>query len=556
MPWLKLLPENPTRNRRPVIAVIDRLKSIFAALAALCLASTGQTTNLSTPGENYCSTDQQICFVDVSSHLDLPDLSGERRPYSGRTWSISWGDANGNKWPDLYLNHHTYRSTKGRFPQSHLIYDLGLNPTDWAYTELPGRDQHSAIFVDVNGDGNIDIFELAGGNGGTGGLDTPNTKNSVFLGASNQFDAQEVAIGLGLAMSGARGRSAFPINQGGALRLFLLNAPRPDGLRKSTLMRKTQAGSFEIDKAVVNEACKRTGCRKVAAEIGDCRNATQLHLDQDDFVDILCFNTGDSNDLRFFSGSSDGTHFVARNRLTRFGKFRDGSVLDINNDGQFEFLSIANRRLQLITIRQTSGSTSGIQKERVGFFGVGKPGSLVTGDWDNDTDIDFLTYLDTGGGSFQFVIWQNDGLGHFKAYPFEDKKNLGFARNVAVADYDLDGALDILFSDGKAPQDRSMSGGYVLLKGISRKNWLEIDLRDNSGLRGLGARVTVETEETSMLRGQYSGVHAEVQDFDRLHFGLGGSGAVQVLVKWADGSQSRLENVAANQVLTISQNQP
>ena len=122
-----------------------------------------------------------------------------------------------------------------------------------------------------------------------------------------------------------------------------------------------------------------------------------------------------------------------------------------------------------------------------------------------------------------------------------------------MVDYDLDGALDVLFSEGKGTPEETTGGGggYILLRGKADNNWLELDLIDELNLRGLGSRVTVTASGTKMTRWQYGGVHGEVQDLARLHFGLGDTKLVNLRVTWWDGTETVLNEIEANQLLSV-----
>lgn len=181
--------------------------------------------------------------------------------------------------------------------------------------------------------------------------------------------------------------------------------------------------------------------------------------------------------------------------------------------------------------------------------------NVTSGDFDNDMDVDVVTYLDREDGTFGAVFWENDGSGNFTSHEIHDEEQVGFAFNVAKADYNVDGALDLLFGDGEGGANRGgAQGSYILLKGdVTANNWIQFDLDDIANLNGLGARVTVTAGTVSQTRGQYGGVHSRSQDDQRLHFGLAHHNTVNVEVVWADNTVSQIQGLAANTVYTLHQ---
>jgi hypothetical protein len=83
--------------------------------------------------------------------------------------------------------------------------------------------------------------------------------------------------------------------------------------------------------------------------------------------------------------------------------------------------------------------------------------------------------------------------------------------------------------------------------------WLEIDLLGTTSNRdGIGARVILTTGGLSQVRHQGGGLHHHAQDFQRLHFGLGGNTLVdKIMVYWPSGVAQELSDILADQVLQV-----
>jgi len=148
-------------------------------------------------------------------------------------------------------------------------------------------------------------------------------------------------------------------------------------------------------------------------------------------------------------------------------------------------------------------------------------------------------------------LLRNKGNGTFedvsqKSGAYFGEKYVG--RGAAWADIDNDGDIDLLVVN--------LNDNAKLLRndGGNRQPWLTVDarLKFPTGSRtAIGARVTVTTgtlkqiDDVNPVRGYLS------QGDRRVHFGLAGADHATVEIRWPDGKVERLENVKANQILTV-----
>ena len=120
-------------------------------------------------------------------------------------------------------------------------------------------------------------------------------------------------------------------------------------------------------------------------------------------------------------------------------------------------------------------------------------------------------------------------------------------RGAAVADFNHDGALDILVNN--------MDAGPLLLKsgGTPGRHWLEILLTRNGKNRdAIGARVYLRAGDTTQMREVMSSSGYFSAACRRLHFGLGAqTQADEVIVVWPGGKKQVLKNVKAGQLLVL-----
>ena len=192
--------------------------------------------------------------------------------------------------------------------------------------------------------------------------------------------------------------------------------------------------------------------------------------------------------------------------------------------------------------------------------------SVVSGDFDNDKDIDL--YIANAYSSFDQpnILYENDGNGNFTAVPLAGGAEgtsvgplwLDFETGVklATSDFDNDGFLDILAGStvNRSPRKTYLSSPTQLFRNQGNSNnWLQIELQGTQSNReGIGAQVRVTSGGTTQLREQNGGTHNFAQNDTRLHFGLAQDNIVnQVEINWPSGVVQTLNNVNINQILTV-----
>ncbi len=199
--------------------------------------------------------------------------------------------------------------------------------------------------------------------------------------------------------------------------------------------------------------------------------------------------------------------------------------------------------------------------------GINKPltdsVNAVAGDFDNDMDLDLYIVASSSIKNLENKLLLNDGKGNFTAMTGAGGApgtHMGVGDAVAMADYDQDGFLDLLVmnggSMGRSYGLAASDGGYQLYHNKGNKNhWLEIDLEGTQSNRdAIGAIVYVTAGGKKQVRLQDGGVHNRVQNFQRLHFGLGQNKSIEIItVYWPSGQVQELNNIKADQVLRIQE---
>jgi enediyne biosynthesis protein E4 len=135
-------------------------------------------------------------------------------------------------------------------------------------------------------------------------------------------------------------------------------------------------------------------------------------------------------------------------------------------------------------------------------------------------------------------------------------------RGMAIADFDNDGALDIIMNSNPGDSGDATKARPALLRNNigSRRNWLAVELTGTQSNRdAVGAMVTIETGGAKQLRLVSAGSGFASQNSERLYFGLNDKSQIDALtVRWPSGRVERFNNIenqpiAARHVIRITE---
>jgi hypothetical protein len=178
----------------------------------------------------------------------------------------------------------------------------------------------------------------------------------------------------------------------------------------------------------------------------------------------------------------------------------------------------------------------------------------VLQDFDNDGFLD--VFVANGNAHHEYteedVLARFDGKSTFldvarHAGSYFEQKYVG--RGATFGDYDNDGDVDLLVAN--------LNDLPRLLRNDTKNNhhWLKIDARLPGGKSpAIGARITVTTNDLVQIQDAVPVVGYLSQADPRSHFGLGKyNQADSVKIRWPDGSTTELQDVAADQILVVTQ---
>jgi hypothetical protein len=282
--------------------------------------------------------------------------------------------------------------------------------------------------------------------------------------------------------------------------------------------------------------------------------------DDDGFVDIYVAN---DHTLNYLWHNEGGKGFVDKGTMsgTAFSQAGEAAVsmsvdfADFNGDGLLDLFVSDDSYCSLYenlgnNLFSDKGVPSGISTAAAQF--VGWSSSFL--DYDNDGDDDIFK---TNGALKHLYgqedqIFENEGAGKFKDISLQlgsyfQQEKVG--RGACLGDYDNDGDIDIFINN--------LNDHCIFLRNNkgNQNNWLTINLRGTVSNRdAIGARISLETGGMHLSNQRKSTTGYLSQNDPRIHFGLGkNTTADKIVIKWPSGKITTLENIKANQILTVEE---
>ncbi|NNE43002.1 MAG: hypothetical protein HKN12_02230, partial [Gemmatimonadetes bacterium] len=486
-------------------------------------------------------------FTDVTAAAGInhihgyPDsLTSNPRKIAG---GVAVGDYDGDGWYDIYAVCGTLQPNR-----------LYRNNGDGTFTEtgaaagvaLTGALGSGPAFVDYDGDGDSDLF--VGGIEGTPCSMFENNGDGTFT---------DVTAATGLAIGVDTFSAAFgDYDRDGFLDLATSHwGVTISGGPPNHVWHNNGDGTFSpVDAAV--------GVTDFGAFPIDLSfTANFVDIDSDGWLDLLYAN--DFSTSRIFMNNQDGTFTMDAGAVLTDENAMGSTVGDYDNDGDLDWF------VTCIWDPNTSGGRRVNSGNRLynnqgdgTFVDVTTPAGVIHGWWgwaasfadfDNDGWLDIYHVNGWYQTTFEMDparFWKNAGNGTFVeiAAPL-GVDDTGQGRGLSCFDYDRDGDLDLFIANNyQAPVLYRNDGGNSL-------NWLGVDLAGPSPNReAIGSRVRIVTMGGTQLRETRSGCNFVSQDPTDVHFGLGSAATVDsVEITWPDGAVTVLEDVAANQTITVDQ---
>ena len=479
-------------------------------------------------------------YQDLSENLPTHVYGGGWEHFVGG--GVAVFDCNSDGLPDIF-------AAGGENPASLIRNDGDFKFSTVVMSDVLGVT--GAYPIDINADGYVDLFVMRAG------------ENIVLRGEGDcQFSeaSKEWRIPPGNAWT--TGFTAWWDDDG--LPVFALgnyvDRTNPDGpfeaCDDNQILRPVPNGttsSFEIAYSATDLTPGFCPLSILAANDARGRPTLRLSNDRHYYVKGGYEQMWDMTDRRFLS-EADGW---ANTALWGMGI----ASRDLNSDGLDEVMltSMGDQLLQIATSDgryEAADYSIGTYSQRPHIGDDGRPSTgwhAEFGDVDNDGRADlFIAKGNVDQMPGMAMRDPNNLLMQSKDGTFDEMSvSAGVAttnrsRGAAFADFDLDGRLDLIVSNRRAPLE--------LYRNVTTDsgNWITVAVQQAGGNRdAIGAVVTVRSGETSQtIQHVIGGGHAGGQLLPR-HFGLGKGIEAQVTVAWPDGTSTILQAVANQRVVIV-----
>lgn len=444
-------------------------------------------------------------------------VSGEQT----RSWGAVWGDFNRDRRPDLFVNRHwndpwLYRKTTSIFRRvrEEFVHLPGYRPGP----DPDVVDRHGCAWGEANGDRRPDLY--CGVGAGSGRLWGSNQlvmrKDGRFVDRGRRFRVED-------RFGRARSVNWIDVEGDGDLDIFVAN-----GLRKSypnVLLRNVRGRFRRADAGL------RRHKRSLSSSWAD--------WDRDGDPDLLLLQGG-------VTGRGRWPAIAYENVGGRFRQIDLGPVTgrpwksaawgDYDGDGWPDLHLVRARRARVL--RNLGGRFALVHDLPLR---SGRTSAWI--DIHNDADLDLFvvqgatgTPIEPGRNEPDFVLIQHEGGFRRVRDAAIRGPRTGNGDAVAVSDYDRDGKLDVLVTNGHNPS--GWAGRTTLLRNRTRGGrWIAVDLKGGRwNPLGIGAEIEVTTGMGGYRRQITDGVTYRAQsEVAHVHLGIGRARRARVKITWPRG---------------------
>ncbi len=288
-------------------------------------------------------------------------------------------------------------------------------------------------------------------------------------------------------------------------------------------------------------------------------SALPLDVNKDRWPDLYVVNDFGDNRLFVNDGTGNFTDETKEYGLEDDGEGMGVDICDYNNDGFFDIYltNIFDREPNPFFVGNPDGTFSDKARQLgVDDTGWGWASRFFDADHDMDEDLYVVNGMFVTGGRDNRNVYFDNREGEFiKMGESLGIDNIEQARGMDVFDFDLDGDLDILIANRRAPvflhENRHMQNE----EGIN-KNWLQIILKGTESNRdAYGSIVSISCEGKDYQR-MHTGANIFGQSLKPVHFGLAENELVdEIIVTWPDASRELFQGVKSNQIVELVEGQ-
>jgi hypothetical protein len=524
------------------------MKTVPAALVAAWLAAAA------------CATAGEIRFEDATAAAGLEPLLKDWR----LAHAASWGDVNGDGYPDLYIGAFASvpRWTDGPIPNMLFLSQGGgrfaLSPQKELRFEGLHARPSQVLMADLDGDDDLDMM-IACHASSTSQVQATLWENA----GGGRFREVTPKHGYWPAPMGYRNVAAADLDGDGRLDLVACDNNYSNWRNgRGSLLILLNKGGFRFEDGRERFGFPPDGTTGFGLAVGDVNEDGEL-----DFFVADCNRLFVSGPGRRYREVQPGG-FMKPQTADRESRTCGAVFGDVNNDGLLDLATSehgANSQLRLYvnegvrdglpSFRQVTaecGIEGALPAKGITDLAV-KAGNLAIADLDNDgwKDLWVGVIRKAADGTLQPLVYRNAGAGlvpKFEKPPLD--RIVGYYATAPVGDYDRDGRLD-LFMAAWFKWDETPSILVVRVKGGGARNTMGIGAAVRAFRPG-GAgdpKALIQRQDIVTGAGYASGEEALA------HLGLGTNAVVDLEIKWA-GETRLLRNQGTDRLLTVDWTKP
>ncbi|MBK7428218.1 MAG: VCBS repeat-containing protein [Saprospiraceae bacterium] len=292
------------------------------------------------------------------------------------------------------------------------------------------------------------------------------------------------------------------------------------------------------------------------------RGVSFIDYDNDGDSDLFICNENNTRNT-LFKNNGDGTYSkvsAAGDLFAKTGSTMSASWGDINNDGYLDLLTtnagFFTAQDNLIYLNKGDGTfenpSSVVESDLSCSY------SSAFADYDNDGDLDLVITNGYCNGSLRNFLYLNDGEGIFS----RDTSSIAdlstpCSFGVAWSDLDNNGFQDLVIATCKNTSASALPNNLIYRNEGNENNWLKLNLKGvQSNADGIGVRIVASAQINGELVNQTRIISSQTgyagQNSLTVHFGMADTEIVDNLtIYWPSGVVQELSNAELNKTLEI-----
>ena len=517
---------------------MHRIAFPLSQIGALVLAATAARAVGPPPDGGYLNQKTVgVTFTDVSVQAGVSE--------NNCSWGAAWADYDNDGYVDVM--------TVGHLLHPHVsICQLWHNNGDETFTDVTfqgglqhlGGDSHGAVWGDLDGDGDLDLYVSKGT-----AKDLPVNYNELWRNNGDRTFTN-VAPTSGVTGIGCHNRGAYAVDydRDSDLDIFVTSFFKHGSGGPNLFYRND--GGLQFTDVAEEAGLQRSGIEN--------RTAAWADFDGDGLLDVFIAKVGG-----LFRNLGDGTFVdvTVAAGITTSADAQSGAWGDYDNDGDLDlFITMGvvdtgeenGTPIQSFLYRNNGDGTLTDVTMESGAINIGGALGVTWGDYDNDGYLDLYVVSTLPGAIQPNRLFRNNGDGTFTDLASTagvGAKEGGRGSDATFVDYNNDGFLDLFVCNGAG----FSYGPYLLYRNNGNNNgWLKVVLTGQQSNRGgIGAKLRLTAGGKTQFR-EYTGQHYMSQNYIPVHFGLGHAVIIPSLtIQWPSGITQTLANIAVNQTITI-----